>query len=170
MAAAASSRGCPRVRPTMEAEASLREGPANPGLSRGSPRRAGEAIAPAGHRRGVRLEQNTQAQRARLCWSILFSKLRVVGWWVFFVSSLNITKRALYSIEPGRSRSVSGAVPQGPGRAGLPTTGGSGSGLLGALSPGSRAVPCRASRRPVCGDVWTAHQRDRERGSYGPAD
>lgn len=45
-------RGVPQVRPATEAEASLREGSATPGLSRGSPRQAGEAGAPAGRRGG----------------------------------------------------------------------------------------------------------------------
>lgn len=79
-----------------------------------------EARHPAG--------QNTQAQRARLCWSILFQSCRLLSS-RFSVSSLNITKKGQRPALLGPSWGQS----HGPGHAGLPA---SGNGLLGALRPG----------------------------------
>lgn len=65
----------------------------------------------------------------------------------------------LYSTEPSHSSSVSRAAPQAPAVPSCPAA--------AAVAAGSSrrwawaAVP--AGPRPVCGAVWTAHQRDRER-------
>lgn len=78
-----------------------------------------EARRPAG--------QNTQAQRARLCWSILFQSCWLLGS-RFSVSSLNITKRGQRPDLLGPSWGQR----HGLGHTGLPA---SGNGLLRALRP-----------------------------------
>lgn len=116
-------------------EVSLREGAATPRLSRGLPRRAGEADA--GQAGGAEARhpagQNTQAQRARLCWSILFQSCRSLSS-RFSISLLNITKRGQRPalLGPSWGRAVAQArragcqrqwAPRGPGgHAGWPTS------------------------------------------------
>lgn len=150
--------GCvSQVRPATEAAVIPGEGTATPGLGRGSPHQAGEASAPAGRRDGGEGSSPNKTHRRREPDSVGAFYFKAAGFLGGgpFVSSLNIIKRdstALY----GRSSSVSRGSTTGPGRAELPT---GGSGLLGALGPGSRAGwPASCLR----GGVDSTPERQRE--------
>lgn len=167
MAAAASPQGCP-PRQTHHGGQSIPEGGsshprAQPGVA--PPSRGGRCTGrPAGWRRGIRPGQNTQAQRARLCWSILFQSCGLSGGG-FFISSLNITKRdstaqspAILGPSAGQHRRPRPCRPacwrrqwqQAPRGAAL-------------------GRPCRPARILSVGRCGQ-HTRETERGSYGPAD
>lgn len=119
------------------------------GLGRGSPRRAGVARRLSGQRRGGWPEQNTQAQRARLCWSILFQSC---GWFWVVGFSFPLSSRLTTTAQPSRAPAGMGQQ-RGPQRC---------PGLLGVLN-----FP-RGGRRPTgrCGQ----HTTETERGSYVSAD